>query len=424
MVLRRIFFTGLLLLGMNIAPSAYGAELLAKFHPYITIKEEYSDNLNLTSANKKNDFITTVQPGIKFSNMDKMAGVDFDYSLGAVFYGKNSNLNYISHNALLNAKYLTAEHINFYLQESFIRSDEPYEREYFTTTQDNRYVLAVNTERAVYWRNVLAPTIEYKFGAENSAGIKYRNNIFHTESINGQDSREDYINPFFSYWFDKQNGISLEYGLTYGKFEINPDLVGHMVKAGYINRFSAKASAFTDYTYTKRSFDSPSNVDYDINEADVGITYTFTPTLTGSAQVGYFWMKPEIGSGESGFSYKGELASIDPRTTYKISFQGGYTEDYFTSENLGFNKYHRLTGSIIHRLEKRISLGLLGSVERTDFISSDRGDTTWGISGTASYMLLKWLTLSLEISHTERQSNIDFYDYAENRGILSITATY
>ena len=116
MVLRRIFFTSLLLLGMNMSSSAYAADLLAKFHPYISIKEEYSDNLNLTSANKKDDFYTTVQPGIKFSNMDKMAGVDFDYSLGAVFYGKNSNLNYISHNASLNAKYMTAQRINFYLK--------------------------------------------------------------------------------------------------------------------------------------------------------------------------------------------------------------------------------------------------------------------------------------------------------------------
>jgi hypothetical protein len=393
MDLRRIFFTGLLLLGMNMAPSAYGAELLAKFHPYITVKEEYSDNLNLTSANKKDDFITTVQPGIKFSNMDKMSGVDFDYSLGAVFYAKNSNLNYISHNALLNAKYLTSEHINFYLQESFIRSDEPYEREYFTTTGDNRYVLAVNTERAIYWRNVLAPTIEYKFGAENSAGIKYRNNIYQTESLTGQNSQEDYINPFFNYWF-------------------------------YINRFSAKSSAFADYTYTKRSFASPSNADYDINAPDVGIKFAITPTLNASIQVGYFWMEPKIGSGESGFSYKGELTGIDSRTTYNISLQGGYTEDYFTFENLGFNKYHRLTGSIMHQLEKRTSLGILGSVERVDFISSDRSDTTWGISGTASYLPLKWLTVSLVVSHKELQSNVKAIEYAENRGILSITATY
>jgi uncharacterized protein (PEP-CTERM system associated) len=75
-------------------------------------------------------------------------------------------------------------------------------------------------------------------------------------------------------------------------------------------------------------------------------------------------------------------------------------------------------------LDKRLSLGLLGSIERTDYTSRDQSDTTWGISGTASYMLLKWLTLSLSVSHKELQSNVKESEYAENRGMLSITATY
>jgi hypothetical protein len=424
MVLRRIFFTSLLLLGMNMASSAYGAELLAKFHPYISIKEEYSDNLNLTSANKKDDFYTTVQPGIKFSNMDKMAGVDFDYSLGAVFYGKNSNLNYISHNALLNAKYLTAQRINFYLKESFIQSDDPREREYFTTSEDNKYVLATTTDRAVYWRNVVAPTIEYQFGPENRLGVNYRNNIYRTESASGQNSQEDYINPFFNYWFDKQNGISLEYGLTYGKFAVQPDLVGHMAKGRYTNRFSARSSAFAEYTYSKRTYAEPSTAGYDIHEPNVGMTFAFTPTLNASIQAGYYWMNSETGSGNSGYSYQGDLTGIDARTTYKLSLQGGYKEDLFTAENLGFTRYHRLTGSLNHQLDQRISIGCLGSVERAVYDATDRTDTIWGISGTASYMPLKWLTLALEVSHRENQSSLDTASYAENRVMLKMTATY
>ena len=424
MLLRRIIFTVLLLLGMNIATFAYGAELLTKFHPYISVKEEYSDNLNLTSTNKKEDFITTVQPGIKFSNMDKMSGVDFDYALGAIFYGKSSNLNYISHNASLNAKYLTAEHINFYLKESFIRSDNPREREYFTTTEDNKYVLATTTDRAIYWRNVVAPTIEYQFGPENRLGVNYRNNIYRTESASGENSQEDYINPFFNYWFDKQNGIALEYGLTYGKFAVKPDLVGHMAKGRYTNRFTAKSSAFAEYTYAKRTYTDPSTDDYDVHEPNVGMTFAFTPTLTASAQAGYFWTVPKTGEGKSGFSYQGELVNTDQRTTYKLSLQGGYKEDLFTSENLGFTRYHRLTGSLNHKLDQRISIGCLGSLERAIYDAPDRTDTIWGISGTASYMPLKWLTLALEVSHRENQSSLDTADYAENSAMFKITATY
>ena len=97
------------------------------------------------------------------------------------------------------------------------------------------------------------------------------------------------------------------------------------------------------------------------------MTFAISPTLTASAQVGYFWARPKTGSGEDGLSYKAELANTDPRTTYILSLQGGYTEDFFTSENLGFARYHRLTGSLNHMLDRRLSIGCLGSVERAEY---------------------------------------------------------
>ncbi len=423
MNLRRIIMAFLGLSCLSAVPPVQAEDWLSKFHPYISVKEEYSDNLNLTATNKKEDFYTTVQPGIKFSNMDAKSGVDLDYALGAVFYSKNSDLNYTSHNASLNAKYLTSEHINFYLKESFIRSENPRESEYFTTTADNRYVLATKTDRAIFWRNVVAPTVEYQFGPENRVGLNYRNNLYRTDGATAQDSQENYINPFFTYWFDRRNGISLDYGFTKGDFDRSPDLTGHRASGRYTNRFSAKSSLFAEYAYSRRTFDAP-GVDYDVHEPAVGITHAFSPTLTLSAQVGYFWKKPKTGSATDGFSYKGELRNTDPRTTIVASLQGGYTEDFFTSENLGFNRYHRLTGSVTHWLERRFSIGGFGSVEQADFDQPSHKDTTWGIGGRASYMPLKWLTLALEISHHDRNSDVDTFDYTENRGMVTITATY
>jgi len=430
MILQRIIFTLLSFLFVNATPYAYGAGLISRFHPIVSVKGEYSDNLNLTKTNKNEDYITTVQPGIRFSNMDDKAGVALDYTLGAVFYGKKTNLNYISHNALLDVKYMTASRINFYLKESFIQSDEPREQEYFTTPAVNRYVLATTTERAVYWRNVVAPTIEYQFGPESRLGVTYRNNVYRTDSPSGENSQEHYINPFFSYWFDKRNGISLEYGLTYGEFDRNPDLTGHRANTRYTYRFSPKYSIFAEYTYSKRTFDSsePSessfSPDYDIHEPSIGMKFLISTALTASAQVGYFWTRPKTGIGKEGVSYKGELANTDPRTTYGLSLQGGYTEDLFTSQNLGFIRYHRLTGFLNHMLDKQISLGCSGSVEYAEYETSDRRDTIWGISGGASYMPLKWLTLALEASHKENQSSLDTAAYVENRGMFRITVMY
>jgi hypothetical protein len=396
------------------------------FHPYISVIEEYNDNIDLSPTNEKDDFITTVRPGLRYTNMDAAAGIDLDYSAGFVFYGKETDYNFVSHNASLNAKYLTKSHFNFYLRDSFIRSDESREREYFTTVEDNQYVLASRPERAVYWRNVAAPTVEYQFGREDRIGVNYRNNIYRTESKTAEDSQENYINPFIDYWFDAKNGLHLEYGYTIGDFDRTPDMTGHMANARYTHRITSKAAIFGGYTFSRRTFDSESiyYYDYDIHEPVAGITYAFSPTLSASAQVGYFWRDPETGDKTDGVSYKAGVTNRGERTIYTFSLQGGYNEDYFTSENLGFNRYHRFTGSLTHFPAKSVSVGFFGSVERAEYIDTDREDWIWQIGGNASYSPLRWLKLSLEVAHRENNSDVDINDYEENRAIVRLTAMY
>ena len=428
MTLHRAMPIFIVFLGILPATYVYAADILNQIHPNIIISGEYNDNINLTPNNnkddKKNDFITTVVPGIKFSNMSAKSGIDLDTSVGFVFYDKNSNLNYITGSGSLNAKYMTSEHINFYLKESYIRSENPREQEYFTQAESNKYVLSKSTQRSVYWRNVFAPTVEYQFGAESRIGVNYRHNIYQTESSISQNSLEKYINPFITYWFDKRNGVYLDYAYTQGDFEASPDLSGHKITARYMNRLDRKATAFLEGAYTNRSF-AERLMDYNIYEPALGLTYAFTPSLTASCQIGYYLMEQlNADLRFSGLTFKADLANRDVKTIYVLSIQSGYTEDYFTAQNYGFQKYYRATGSLKHYLEKRFSIGCLASIDRVDFVDTDRIDTTWGIGTSASYQPLKWLTLSLEISHNANESNISANEYVENKGILKLTASY
>jgi len=433
MTLHRAMLVFIMFLCVLPASYVYAADIINQIHPNISVSTEYNDNINQTTNNnkdnKKDDFITTVLPGIKFSNMDAKSGIDLDASVGFVFYDKNPNLNYISGSGSLNAKYMTSEHVNFYLKESYLRSDNPREQEYFTQVADNKYVLSTSTQRSVYWRNVFAPTVEYQFGSESRIGVNYRHNIYETEDPISQNSMENYINPFITYWFDKRNGVYLDYAYTNGDFEASPDLNGHKVTARYMNRLNQQATAFVEGAYTNNSF-ATSVMDYNIYEPSLGLTYAFSPSLTASVQVGYYWMdrlNANADLNSSGLTFKADLANRDVKTTYVLSVQGGYTEDYFTAQNLGFQKYYRATGSINHYLERRFSIGCLGSIERAEIKSDaepDRTDTTWGVGASASYQPLKWLTLSLEISHNAHESNISVNEYSENKGILKLTASY
>jgi hypothetical protein len=117
------------------------------------------------------------------------------------------------------------------------------------------------------------------------------------------------------------------------------------------------------------------------------------------------------------------------RTTYTIALQGGFTEDFFTAENLGFNKYYRGIGRVSHQLLERMTVGIFGSYEWIKYyagvVETDRQkDNIWTVGGDAAYQLFRWLTLSLQGSYRENNSNFDTADYTEYRGIFRITASF
>ena len=410
-------------------------EFFSKFHPHLNVQEEYNDNIYLTPEDRKSDFITTVYPGIRFSTLPARvttpgqilqapadpAGIDLDYRLGLVFYAKEEDNNYVSHQGTLNTWYTYDRRLTLRLRDYFIRSEEPREREYAVGALEEQYLLGTQRARSIYLRNVFEPSVDYRFGADDRISINYRNNIYENQNPLIQDSREDYINPRLTYWLNIRNGISLEYGLTFGDFERTPDFVGHMARGRYTYRFNPRTSIFVDYAFTRQDFDPPST-DYEVNNPGIGVEHALTPTLTGRIQVGYFWQNTKSGTETDGVSYNVGLTERTERTIFDLSFQGGYREDYFTAENLGFTKYHRAIASITHRLYERVTLGVSGTLERAEYLS-DREDWIYFVRGNASFQLLRWLSLSLDASHRADDSNVDTVEYRENRVLLRLSAT-
>ncbi len=397
-------------------------EIMRELHPSVTIQEEYNDNINLTHRNRKEDFITTLSPGLKYSTSRVTYGIDLDYRAGFVFYAKEDENNYISHNGNLNLWIKTSPELTFRVRDYLIRSDEIREREYVPGAIEGQYILGRTTRRVPYIRNIFEPSMEYKFGEENLVSLLYRNNIYDIESKQFRDSREDSINPALSYWFNVKNGILLEYQFTLGQFQRSPDLLGHMASGRYIYRFDPRTSMFVEHTFFSRNFESP-NTDYLIHRPTIGIDHAFTPTMRGRGQIGYFFYDPERGSKKEGLFYNINFSKTAEKTVYSISFNGGYTEDYFSAENIGFTRYHRILGNITQMVWENFKVELLGSAERAKYMGN-RVDNIWSVKAIGSYILLKWLTVSLEFSHRENHSKIDQYDYSEYRGLFKISATF
>jgi len=428
---------------------AWSEDILSHFQPYITIQEEYDNNINLSATNKKGDFLTTISPGFRFSTTPRSPttrelrqaptaedryGVDLDFNAGFNFYAKNHEDNYISLNGILNAWYALTQKLNFRVRDYLIRSDDIREADYSPTAIPGQYLPSRTIKRVPWFRNVFEPSLQYQFGKEDVVALNYRNNVYNIQGRTSQDSMENFVNPRITYWFDIRNGVSFEYGLTLGNFQRSPDLVGNMVTGRYTYRFNPNTSVFANYTQLWRNFEKPRinenpGMDYVVYRPTLGIEHAFSKTLSSKVEVGYYWSDPANGSMLSGPSYDVLLTRRTEKTTYTISFQGGYTEDFFTADNRGFTQSHRAIGSINYQLLQKMSVGLFGSYEWDKYAESVIGgkkqiNNTWEIGGNTSYQLFKWLTLSLQINYTKSSSNISSADYGDYQGIFRVTATY
>lgn len=411
------------------------SDILLKFYPYITAQEEYSTNILLsTNRNKLDDWITTVTPGLQFSHLEAgRVGIDLDVNGGYNYYAKNNGLSYWSASGRLDSWYAVTPSLTFRLRDYLIRSDAARENvynnqynadgQYIGNTQPGQYLLStVSGVQAIYLRNIVEPSMEYRFGKENLFSLLYRNNIYRNENPLFEDSMENTLNPKLTYWFDINNGVSLDYYLTWNTYQNSPDQLVNGVTPRYTYRFNPKTSIFAEFHFEYEDFKSP-GVDYYVYNPSLGIEYKFSPTLTGLAQGGYWWNIPKGGSKSEGPFFDLSLTQRAARTLYTLAFQGGYEEDYITAQNLGFTKHYRGYGTINHQFTGRLSGQLTGSMERVWYSAEadNRKDWIWDARVGASYELFQWLTVALEGSYRGANSNISIRDYTEFSGLFRIT---
>jgi hypothetical protein len=402
------------------------AEHLGKLHPYVSLEGLYDSNLYLTQDNTVSDFITTVSPGLKYLTEGPVHKFDLGFDLGFNFYASQSELNYVSYKGHLDTFYSFSPRWTFRLLDTITRSRDNQQSYTLASPGGPQTVTGSSSGQGLYLRNIFQPALEYKFGRENVAALRYTNMIYRTEgSSSSGDSTENGITPSMTYWFDIRNGLALDYTYTNATFENQPDWVGNNFGARYLYRFNPRTTAYGDYRYEIRDFEFPGQ-DYSVHSPSLGVDHAFSPTLNGKAQFGWFWQLVDAGP-----SFNGPVINlsinhqVSARTSYNAIFASGYRENYFTSDNLGFSKYYQLQGVITHQLRERLSVGLTALLSRDEYQdTADRIDYLYSITGNVSYRPLKWLTAYLEAGNYGRESDLNGNNYRDNRVMLRLTAEY
>jgi hypothetical protein len=397
--------------------------------PRLYIEEQYDDNIFLTERNEQDDFITTISPGIDLKSETPTTMLDLDYELRRSLYNDFSELNFTGHRGRAEARKEFGPRFSAGISELFIRSEDPieltgipiFERPSIRAGARNRYTL-----------NTVEPEMIYRFAENSAIRLRYRNIVLNNKAEDVADQDQDALSALLTYRFTIHHGIEFFYEYIDQTYEptIPPqplrNFEGNELRGRYTYYFNPRTSAFLEYRVYKRDFEGQAAdfADYEVHDGRAGFSHDLYENVSVSASGGYALRDTSAGNDEGTFSGRLDLVARYKRLTADVYGEIGFDDDFLSAEILGFNQFRRAGFYGRYQLAQRLWANGTFYFERDKFIDLNRRDELWSVRGTLEYQILEWLFASLEYWHNERDSNIPFASYNDNRYYGRITVRY
>jgi hypothetical protein len=222
--------------------------------------------------------------------------------------------------------------------------------------------------------------------------------------------------------------------LTYSYTDVNysrddnlpaeDDYTGNAAGIRYNRRFSPHSTGYIGFTYTDRNFDGFTQ-DYQVYQGYVGLDHSFSPEYTFAGSIGYYTQVNEITDNNSGPTFTLALTRTFSRGSITIGGDGGWYEEYL-QRGIGFTSnftqyyggYIRGTYQLLERLSTYAGASYRHDKDQlniaSDFITANCG-LTW--------TFLRWFSLSLDYRYADRNDDIEFNSYTDNRVMLILSAS-
>lgn len=394
--------------------------------PRISIYEQYDDNIDLQEDNEVSDWITGVSPGISLIWDGLHTKMNLDYETLFAFYQDNPSGDTTRHRGKAVWDQELSEHWRFHLSDRFLRSED-------TILETEGEIEDIRRERRVYYRNDGTASLAYEFGAEDQVTAGYSNALYvEDESARDRDSigHAGFLN--FDMWFGPRYGIGLTSQYHRGEFEQEDDFDQYSAGLTLNYRWHPSRRLYTRYDFLYHDFDQPETDpienDFRLHRGALGTILGLGPNTDLELEGGYFvqdyFDRDQLEGGE----FSARLTSRTERTLLRLKASGGYDQDYYTSENLGSSEYYRVIGYATHHLTENLSVLGSASYRWEKFFGvdteEDREDEVWRLRARLSLSFWRWFTVSLEGTHTRRDSDDPTVEFVDNRGTLGLTAAY
>ncbi len=396
-----------------IASNAFAVE--TSFTPRLVLSGEYTDNLDRTPDNEEEDYIMTASPGFTLGFRGVPAELTIDYNPAYVHYDKNDDRDHWRHFAALTGNWRAARHTQFDLRHTLIVSEDPLDDEGTSTVEggQNRYM-----------RNSGEVSVVNQFGRANSIELGFDYSLLENSENDLEDSQR--YNPYgdFTWWFiGNQYGMSLRLDYVNGAFEESDDFDSYVGRFRLMKRFSRKFNMFLQYIYGETDYDGETE-NYKVHNPAIGFDYVAGEHTNISLAVGYGIRERELSENDEGLIVTGdvETAWIYPRGAISVTATSGYTQDTFSTENLGFYMYSGAEVRAEYGFTRRFSGDLFGIYRYAQYLDQDPKieDNVYSGGAGLEYQPLRWMSIRLEYRHRTFTSTEDIREYAENRAMLSV----
>jgi hypothetical protein len=414
------------------------------FQPRVSASEEYTSNVFLSPDNEEDDWITIVSAGFTAAALGKTGGLEVSYDPAyAKYYDFDENDGW-RHDAKLRIWSDLGKTTRFEVNDSFLRTEDPLEEEDLLSLRDGDVIqegdTTIRKNRRTYYRNTANARLSHQFGKEDSIYAGFTYGLLRNKDDQEEDN--DYYSPAvgLNYWFGPKFGFQSNATYTRADFDQDSDFIGDGTDdfenyAGMIRligRTGARFGIFAQHDQIYRDFDGDDN-DYLVYAPSAGFQYMVEEGLNLRLGAGYFYVDVDNDENEQGIFGNGQIDKTwtSERGSLTLAALTGLDQSNFGAENVGLEKFAGVQGSAVYRLARTVSWDINGSYRYSDVIGdADSGDEDAGSNvhrfrAGSGFTIepLRWMAIRLSYNFNKVNSDNEFDEYDEHRGLINITLT-
>lgn len=349
--------------------------------PYIGLAAAHDDNLFLSNINEKSSNLYIASPGFKIDGRRPglVAQVNYQGQIGR--YSSSRDDDYVDH-------VLRSQVDMAFSARSFLRLGYDYVRGHDPRGSTDRG-LSSRPDKYKYY----SPNATFAFGAPGAQG---RVELYYT------DLHKQYLNNRATTAAADRD--TQEYG------------------GAFYWRVMPKTYVLAEVRQTEISYEQRSPFSGEERRYYGGVSWEATAATTGTLKVGQLRRSFDSSLPSASHTSWEGLITWAPRTYSVFEL---YTSRQ-TSESTGLGNFILTEVSGVnwnHQWSSVLMTGVLFRYQKDEYQGFNRQDDTKTLGFKVGYKFRRWLTLGAEYSHSQRDSNLNAFEYDKNFYLISATAS-